>query len=332
MRAACSSVATIVNSPAATVSAVAGKGDIGQYRTALSVLTVVVKCAAVMSAIAGEYDIGQFRIALAAFTMIEHRTAVQARLVAAEDKVAEPGRTLAGAAVTIDASAMTVAVIAVCMTAGNGESVEHCSVRQSFSGNDMIAVLTVVTAFTQVAAERRFVVAIVPLLALYLHTGKAAVDFHAIFQGEAGCAVGSGGWLVCAFCHPDFVAGLRIIQRLLQVGVSIIPPVAVIVTLRCRIDKNDAPFISAHVDFVVADARLTVRIGRDAAKGARIPGANGGRTDSQAQVAGACWRGIRIDRSDKSWIVAEVGTIIRYAAVPLFVKACSVNAAFYNAV
>ena len=58
----------------------------------------------------------------------------------------------------------------------------------------------------------------IPLIPLRFRAEKTAEDFHARFQFKAelaGFIAGLSGRLVCAFRHPDFVAGLRIFQPIL---------------------------------------------------------------------------------------------------------------------
>ena len=142
-------------------------------------------------------------------------------------------------------------------------------------------------------------------------TGKAAVDFHPFHQDKAylrHVSVGFRRWLVGSFRHPDFVAGLRIFQCLLQVGVGIFPTAAVLLASgRLVYVNNIVGLISADINGIADDPWSAVQIG-NGARGNRavVPRIDRRRTCLQVQIS-LCRRRLgRINILTKAWIHVEI--------------------------
>ena len=68
---------------------------------------------------------------------------------------------------------------------------------------DVVAV-GVGVVFINIAAEDGFVGCPVAIVTAALRASKAAVDCHAVFQGEGGGAVAGGAGVIHALSYPDF--------------------------------------------------------------------------------------------------------------------------------
>jgi len=136
---------------------------------------------------------------------------------------------------------------AVGLPGGDDEAIQHGGVVRPAASDDVIDVVAldvcsrlgdvvavgVDIVLVNVAAENGEIGLPVALVALHLGPGKAAVEGHAVLQGEGGFPISSCAGVVNAHLDPDFIAANSLGEGSLQ-GAGIGPRGAVTATLRNR--------------------------------------------------------------------------------------------------